>query len=173
MINIKVIQNWKVENILCGGLLVSVPATPPLLGSNLGPGPLHRAVWGAADHTVNTVQKNTKKQTQGPDWLYVEKTIMFYWVFWPPYLPGRPSIAVHMWGARRIKNNTQITHHVHVLVQNLYIGRRGGVRRLDWVECVHHNRNYHWLKVSHNIFQCFCIFYKQDMSGLVQCIFTV
>ena len=36
----------------CGSLEVSVPASrPPVPGSNLGPGPLHSVVWGAADHT--------------------------------------------------------------------------------------------------------------------------
>ena len=44
---------------MCGGLLVSVPATrSPVPGSNLGPEPPQRAVGlrGAADRTVNTVK---------------------------------------------------------------------------------------------------------------------
>ena len=36
----------------------AVPLDPPVPGSNLGPGPHHRVVWGAADRSVNTVQIN-------------------------------------------------------------------------------------------------------------------
>ena len=40
----------------------------PVLGLILGPGPLHRSFWGAADCTVNTVQIK-KENTIGPGWL--------------------------------------------------------------------------------------------------------
>ena len=40
----------------------------PVLGLILGPGPLHRSFWGAADCTVNTVQIK-KENTIGSGWL--------------------------------------------------------------------------------------------------------
>ena len=43
--------------------LVSLPLDPPFLGSNLRPGPPHRVhglLKGGMDHSVNTVQKNSK-----------------------------------------------------------------------------------------------------------------
>ena len=43
---------------------VFMPLDPPIPGSNLGPGPLHRVIWGAADHSVHTVQ--IKKENTGP-----------------------------------------------------------------------------------------------------------
>ena len=33
---------------------MSLPLDPPAPGSNLGPGPHYRVVWGAADQSVNT-----------------------------------------------------------------------------------------------------------------------
>ena len=40
------------------GWLVYLPLDPPVPGSNLGLGPFHRAVGGAADRSVNTEQIN-------------------------------------------------------------------------------------------------------------------